>query len=141
MKYSENIYMKALAALAALRTTLSEKEQHTVDFVAEAIDEKADRDTGPATNADRIRSMSDEELAEAIMCPNEFNVHGQPLKCKSISGKDCVKCWLDWLRQPARESGSRKPVEKIHEINYGKLGGISHDRKRICAANTSGSRG
>lgn len=60
-------------------------------------------DTIKPTHADRIRSMSDDELAEAIMCPNEFNVYGKPLKCKSISGKDCVKCCLDWLRQPAEE--------------------------------------
>ncbi|HWS43315.1 MAG TPA: hypothetical protein VN421_09560 [Pseudoflavonifractor sp.] len=47
MKYSENTYAKALNALAALRATLPEKEWPTVDFVAAAICEKADRDSQP----------------------------------------------------------------------------------------------
>lgn len=43
-----------------------------------------------------------------------------------------------WMAEEGQKS-REKAVEKIHEINYGKLGGISHDCKRICAANTSGS--
>ena len=46
------------------------------------------------TNADRIRSMSDEELAEVIMCPHDSD----PDICGS---NNCVKCCADWLRQPA----------------------------------------
>ena len=108
MKYSENIYMKALAALAALRTTLSEKEQHTVDFVAEAIAEKADRDTGPATNADHIRTMSDEEMAAWVLrlvdCDKE-NMMCNPAEYKHSGKCDgrCLQGRLDWLRQPAEE--------------------------------------
>ena len=44
MKYSEQTYREALASLARLRETLSEGERSTLDFVAEAIAEKADRD-------------------------------------------------------------------------------------------------
>ena len=47
------------------------------------------------TNADRIRNMSDEALAEtlnSVVCP--------PLtRCNKE--KQCVECWLDWLQQPA----------------------------------------
>ena len=53
------------------------------------------------TNADRIRSMSDEELAGYMSdvqtyggCPN----HGAQ-DCQ----EDCSKCWLDWLRQEAQD--------------------------------------
>ena len=48
------------------------------------------------TNADRIRAMSDEELAEAMdmLCP--------PVKDCTHDG-NCVKCWIYWLRQPAEE--------------------------------------
>lgn len=48
------------------------------------------------TNADRIRAMSDEELAKAMnmLCPPVTNC---------IDGGECVKCWTDWLRQPAEE--------------------------------------
>ncbi len=54
------------------------------------------------TNADRIRSMTDEELAEwlakhnerSAVCPN-FGAHD----CQA----SCRKCWLDWLKQEATE--------------------------------------
>lgn len=61
MKYREQTYREALAALARLRETLKEQERPTLDFVAEAIAEKADRDypaafapadRGPLTQAD-----------------------------------------------------------------------------------------
>lgn len=46
------------------------------------------------TNADRIRAMSDKELAEVIMCPYDSG--------PSVCGRnDCIKCCADWLRQPA----------------------------------------
>lgn len=48
------------------------------------------------TNADRIRAMSDEELATVIMCPD--GMKDQP--CSDADGK-CVACCLRWLQQPA----------------------------------------
>lgn len=45
------------------------------------------------TNADRIRSMTDEELADAIMCPAEFT--GSDKVCDfSHECKDCTLAWL-----------------------------------------------
>lgn len=53
------------------------------------------------TNADRIRSMSDEELAGHIWnkfgCPEERNY----ITCGFMGS--CKECWLDWLRKPAEE--------------------------------------
>lgn len=47
----------------------------------------------PQTNADRIRSMSDEELAKIL---------GNKCICPPTSEcVDCVDCWLEWLQQPA----------------------------------------
>lgn len=48
------------------------------------------------TNADRIRRMSDEELAYQFgaQCPK-----GRKRECDKL----CHKCWLEWLRQPAKE--------------------------------------
>ena len=55
-------------------------------------------DYEPMTNADRIRAMTDEELAELlapVLCPY--------LDCPSeLPFEDtttCKDCWLDWLRQ------------------------------------------
>ena len=52
------------------------------------------------TNADKIRSMSDEELAEAII--------SIPMCVGTDDDKDCEKdgckdCFLNWLQQPAEE--------------------------------------
>lgn len=55
------------------------------------------------TNADRIRSLSDEELAEwlyvwgggAPNCDKELG---------TIDYKRCADCWLDWLKSPVEET-------------------------------------
>lgn len=67
----------------------------SVDATAFAYAEKKN----PITNADRIRAMSDEELAEWIetiadcdMCPMRKNCHGS-----------CRLKWLGWLKQEAAE--------------------------------------
>ena len=45
------------------------------------------------TNADRIRSMEDEELAKILgnkcICP------------PTTECVNCFECWLEWLQQPA----------------------------------------
>lgn len=46
------------------------------------------------TNADRIRAMSDEELAEGIAGLFEDTRDG-------IEYSDDAGCWLHWLQQPA----------------------------------------
>lgn len=63
-----------------------------------------DSDPEIITNADRIRAMSDEELANFI--PDWS--HTKACKCNEheFIGCDnqCEKCVLDWLKQPAEES-------------------------------------
>ena len=51
------------------------------------------------TNADRIRSMSDEELAEIIACPKGLF---DRMECFEYS-RHCEDCVLEWLQQPAEE--------------------------------------
>lgn len=48
------------------------------------------------SNADRIRDMSDEELALQFgaNCPKEN---------RRACDRVCSKCWLEWLRQPSEE--------------------------------------
>lgn len=51
------------------------------------------------TNADRIRNMSDVELAELIPCPY---MKGQYDECiHGWQSYDCIKCTLDWLQLEA----------------------------------------
>lgn len=58
----------------------------------------------PIINADRIRAMTDEELAEfiaevrnAITC-----VISDEDSCRNPD-EPCQKCWLDWLRQEVKD--------------------------------------
>lgn len=60
------------------------------------------------TNADRIRSMSDEELAEFLLewisCDKEgFMCHPKEYKEGGKCNGRCVAGRIDWLRQPAEE--------------------------------------
>lgn len=47
----------------------------------------------PPTNAERIRMMSDEELAAIVMCPYDGLTDEY---CEKV---DCVKCCLEWLKK------------------------------------------
>lgn len=55
------------------------------------------------TNADRIKNMSDEELAEFNLCPHMVNwKKGNYDTCVHPNDKDaCKKCMLDWLQSEA----------------------------------------
>lgn len=61
-------------------------------------DDKGGKDV--QTNADRIRAMSDEELAKQFahtsICDQKYP------ECMKV-GEDCLECLLEWLKQPAGE--------------------------------------
>ena len=54
----------------------------------------------PLTNADRIRAMSDEELAEFIK-----HIKVRAAFCKAVKDNDAFEalCSAEWLKQPAEE--------------------------------------
>lgn len=57
------------------------------------------------TNADRIRAMSDEELA--VICEDGCppNHECPPMDREEIGKKSaCQQCWLDWLKQEVSET-------------------------------------
>ena len=53
------------------------------------------------TNADRIRSMTDEELAQFMFTANGCPMWVSEYSCKEDKGCAGAKgaCWLDWLKQ------------------------------------------
>lgn len=56
------------------------------------------------TNADRIRSMTDEELALAIICPSEYDLNfNKNEKCNGEMNKNCYECSLKWLQEEREE--------------------------------------
>jgi hypothetical protein len=67
----------------------------------DALRSKQKSESKTQSNADRIRTMTNEELADIIMCPREsydFN------ECSSAVCKDCC---LDWLKQPYEGGGTK----------------------------------
>lgn len=58
-------------------------------------------ETKTKTNADRIREMSDEELAK-VLSTGTFICGRLKDVCKDIPG--CEECLQAWLRSPAEES-------------------------------------
>jgi hypothetical protein len=68
----------------------------TINIINELAEEFAtDTNVGNKTNADRIRSMTDEELAEFLI--NYKNTFGEQYEGK-------MSC-LDWLKSEAQEEG------------------------------------
>ena len=61
----------------------------------------------PKTNYDRIISKSPEELAEFLIqdgdCPPERMYPNSCPNCDRVTPKSCYDCWLDWLKQEAKE--------------------------------------
>lgn len=53
------------------------------------------------TNADKIRNMTDEELAMNMMCPNENGL--AEIECNKSDSCNCYECLLHWLQSEAEE--------------------------------------
>ena len=60
-------------------------------------------------NAERIRQMTDEELAKTICrCPPPFNNCNYLCDICSAHDDDCGTCWLNWLKQEVKNEKTRK---------------------------------
>lgn len=54
------------------------------------------------TNADKLRTMTDEEMANKFFgsCPKIFGGYGMTKEgCPDF--ETCEECWLDWLKREA----------------------------------------
>ena len=72
------------------------------------------------TNADRIRSMSDEELATHLhdigwdchLCAEHGRLDNEPLLRGKKCDEKCVEHCLEWLRKPAEEADNETVGER-----------------------------
>lgn len=91
--------IKAIEKLA----TYENAEKHGLPerYEADAKDTPTEK---PQTNADRIRSMTDEELAEVLFgsCIEHMGVE----EC-SHPEKACKSCVLDWLKAESEEAEAK----------------------------------
>lgn len=53
------------------------------------------------TNGDKIRAMTDEDLAMNIMCPNENGLGD--IECDRDDSCNCYNCILKWLKGEVEE--------------------------------------
>ena len=63
--------------------------REALDMAVKALEDVTDKNVGKMTNADRIRAMSDEELAKLLCCTG----------WRMFEYKEC----LEWLQRPAEE--------------------------------------
>ena len=96
---------EALDLYEAVRYNLpNAKFKEAVDVAFCALVKQIVPDTNVVkTNADHIRSMTDEELAEFLMSdicgtvgPEDFDCYGA-----------CVDCAVIWLKQPYKDGGDK----------------------------------
>ena len=112
-KYSCNSYRCEMGYLNRGLSTIAERENEFLRVAISALREQGATDNnvgGKLTNADRIRAMSDEELAEWIRngistdpCDYcEYNngyCDGSPCR-----GKTEAEIITEWLKQPAEDT-------------------------------------
>ena len=74
--------------------------REALDMAVKALEDVTDKNVGKMTNADRIRAMSDEELAEFIK-----HIKVRAAFCKAVGNNDAFEalCSAEWLQKPAEE--------------------------------------
>ena len=74
--------------------------REALDMAVKALEDVTDKNVGKMTNADRIRAMNDEELAEFIK-----HIKVRAAFCKAVKDNDAFEalCSAEWLQQPAEE--------------------------------------
>ena len=91
-----------------IKTDNKEHYKATEDFARKLIDHAK-----PQTNADRIRAMSDEELAihlhdlgwDCHLCAEHRRLDNEPLLRGEKCDEKCMEHCLEWLQQPADMRG------------------------------------
>ena len=71
--------------------------REALDMAVKALEDVTDKDVEKMTNADRIRSMTDEELVNVVPCPLGFSIFRCPIE------RQCGPCKREWLKQPVVE--------------------------------------
>ena len=98
-----NLTNKVLAEICRISDTHNIDRDSALKYFADML--TAFTEVATIQNyADRIRSMTDEELALAIMCPAEYDLNfNKNKKCNGEMNKNCYECSLKWLQEEREE--------------------------------------
>ena len=81
--------------------------REALDMAVKALEDVTDKNVEKMTNADRIRTMSDEELVNLHYSGSAHCIASDPTVCDrhDFIGNltPCEQCYLKWLQQPAEE--------------------------------------
>ena len=82
--------------------SVAEDSLELIEDLFDIVKTKNNNEHSAITNADRIRAMTDEELAVSIMCPAEYDLgFSKECKCTGEMNRNCRKCTLKWLQSEA----------------------------------------
>ena len=80
--------------------------REALDMAVKALEDVTDKNVGKMTNADRIRAMSDKELAELMRSMMDCDSCGNMFSFKCDGNYEhCSSVCLKWLQKPAEEDG------------------------------------
>ena len=71
--------------------------REALDMAVKALEDVTDKNVEKMTNADRIRSMTDEELVNVVPCPLGFSMFRCPIE------RQRGPCKREWLKQPVED--------------------------------------
>lgn len=74
------------------------------------------KDTDVPSNADRIRAMSDEELAKTLWDYADGCPAGYAWSEACVMPDDCEGCWLDWLKSPVEVDDAPKSNDLDYKL-------------------------
>lgn len=110
-KYTEQEKLNAIKQVIEMPTHNGVTKYKILNAFRWFFDWAVEESSQKPTNADRIRSMSDEELTDVILCP--YDTAGKPIDImpcvkdgniqKLVPPEDCKKCMLEWLQSEAEE--------------------------------------
>lgn len=100
-KYTEQEKLKALKEVIAMPTHNGITKDKILTAFRYFFDWAVQEASKKQTNADRIRAMSDEELATNMMCPNENGL--AEIECDKNDNCKCYECLLKWLQSEVEE--------------------------------------
>lgn len=104
--YDDNLTNKVLKEICRISDAHNIDRDSTLKYFADMLTAFTEVATiqnydSKQTNADRIRNMTDEELAVNMMCPNENGL--AEIDCDKNDNCNCYECLLKWLRAESEE--------------------------------------